>query len=87
MRVSSLVVAAMALFTFGVPGKRRQTSIKCQKLCWYKQKCSFLFSYFNAFRTETELGVIDDAHDNMIWSLAWHPLGHILVSGGNDFTT
>ncbi|EUB63268.1 WD repeat-containing protein 33 [Echinococcus granulosus] len=37
--------------------------------------------------TETELGVIDDAHDNMIWSLAWHPLGHILVSGGNDFTT
>ncbi|VDL59178.1 unnamed protein product [Hymenolepis diminuta] len=36
---------------------------------------------------ETELGVIDGAHDNMIWSLAWHPLGHILVSGGNDFST
>ncbi len=23
----------------------------------------------------------------MIWSLAWHPLGHLIVSGSNDFTT
>ncbi|VDD79237.1 unnamed protein product [Mesocestoides corti] len=37
--------------------------------------------------TETELGAIDDAHESMIWSLAWHPLGHILVSGANDFAT
>ncbi|VDN28625.1 unnamed protein product [Dibothriocephalus latus] len=37
--------------------------------------------------TDTELGAIDDAHESMIWSLAWHPLGHILVSGANDFAT
>ncbi|KAJ9055325.1 pre-mRNA cleavage and polyadenylation factor (CPF) complex subunit [Entomophthora muscae] len=27
------------------------------------------------------------AHDNCIWSLDWHPVGHILVSGSNDHTT
>lgn len=26
------------------------------------------------------------AHEGMIWSLAWHPLGHILCSGSNDHT-
>lgn len=27
------------------------------------------------------------AHEGMIWSLAWHPLGHILCSGSNDHTS
>jgi polyadenylation factor subunit 2 len=36
---------------------------------------------------EKEVGSIDEAHDTMVWSLAWHPLGHILVSGSNDHTT
>ena len=27
------------------------------------------------------------AHDNIVWSLDFHPLGHILCSGGNDHTT
>jgi len=27
------------------------------------------------------------AHDFAVWSLAWHPLGHILVSGSNDRVT
>jgi polyadenylation factor subunit 2 len=27
------------------------------------------------------------AHDNVIWSLDWHPLGHILASGSNDRIT
>ncbi|OTA95838.1 hypothetical protein M434DRAFT_68755, partial [Hypoxylon sp. CO27-5] len=27
------------------------------------------------------------AHDYAIWSLAWHPLGHILASGSNDRIT
>lgn len=27
---------------------------------------------------------IAHAHDKDIWSLDWHPLGHILASGGND---
>lgn len=36
---------------------------------------------------EKELGVMDAAHDGMIWDLKWHPLGHILCSGSNDHTT
>jgi polyadenylation factor subunit 2 len=27
------------------------------------------------------------AHENIIWSMEWHPLGHILASGGNDRVT
>jgi len=29
---------------------------------------------------------VPNAHDNHIFSLAWHPLGHLLVSGSNDQT-
>lgn len=27
------------------------------------------------------------AHDQSIWAMSWHPLGHILVTGGNDCFT
>ena len=30
---------------------------------------------------------LSQAHDSNVWSLAFHPLGHILVSGSNDHTT
>jgi polyadenylation factor subunit 2 len=30
---------------------------------------------------------ISHAHDSSIWSLDWHPLGHILASGSNDHYT
>ena len=30
---------------------------------------------------------MDNAHEGMVWSLAWHPLGHILCSGSNDHTS
>jgi polyadenylation factor subunit 2 len=30
---------------------------------------------------------ISEAHDSNVWSLAFHPLGHLLVSGSNDHTT
>eukprot|EP00794_Sanderia_malayensis_P015183 gene15183-16745_t len=33
-----------------------------------------------------EVGAMDHAHDAMIWSVKWHPLGHILASGSNDHT-
>ena len=29
---------------------------------------------------------MDGAHDSIVWSLNWHPLGHILTSGSNDHT-
>ncbi|XP_062844138.1 pre-mRNA 3' end processing protein WDR33 [Trichomycterus rosablanca] len=36
---------------------------------------------------EKEVGGMELAHEGMIWSLAWHPLGHILCSGSNDHTS
>lgn len=27
---------------------------------------------------------MEQAHDSIVWSLSWHPLGHILSSGSND---
>lgn len=29
---------------------------------------------------------MDTAHEGMVLSLDWHPLGHILASGSNDHT-
>lgn len=41
---------------------------------------------FLKFRTEKEIGGMDQAHDSVVWSIDWHPLGHILASGSNDHT-
>ncbi|KAJ2840363.1 WD repeat-containing protein 33 [Coemansia sp. 'formosensis'] len=30
---------------------------------------------------------VEGAHMSQIWSLAWHPMGHVLASGSNDHTT
>lgn len=37
--------------------------------------------------TDKEVGGMEEAHEGMVWSLAWHPMGHILASGSNDHTT
>ena len=29
---------------------------------------------------------MEQAHDSVVWSIDWHPLGHILASGSNDHT-
>ncbi|XP_048258673.1 pre-mRNA 3' end processing protein WDR33-like [Haliotis rufescens] len=36
---------------------------------------------------DREVGSMEEAHEGMVWSLAWHPLGHILASGSNDHST
>lgn len=38
------------------------------------------------FRTDEPHGEIA-AHESSVWTLAWHPVGHILCSGSNDHTT
>lgn len=38
------------------------------------------------FRTDKEIGGIEAAHESIVWTLAWHPIGHILCSGSNDHT-
>jgi polyadenylation factor subunit 2 len=41
----------------------------------------------DSFRADKEVGGIEQAHDSIVWTLAWHPLGHILCSGSNDHTS
>uniref|UniRef100_A0A915EFA7 Uncharacterized protein n=1 Tax=Ditylenchus dipsaci TaxID=166011 RepID=A0A915EFA7_9BILA len=36
---------------------------------------------------DKELAVLEGAHDQAIWTLEWHPLGHILSTGSNDNNT
>jgi len=36
--------------------------------------------------TEKEVGGMENAHESCVWSLDWHPMGHILASGSNDHT-
>jgi polyadenylation factor subunit 2 len=36
---------------------------------------------------DQSVGGMEAAHDGPVWSFDWHPLGHILVSGSNDYTT
>jgi WD40 repeat protein len=50
-------------------------------LCCIETKCC------DFFRADKEVGGIEQAHDSIVWTLAWHPLGHILCSGSNDHTS
>ena len=37
--------------------------------------------------TSQPRATLSQAHDSNVWSLAFHPLGHLLVSASNDHTT
>ncbi|CAG4942450.1 unnamed protein product [Parnassius apollo] len=37
--------------------------------------------------TDKEVGCIEGAHESIVWTMAWHPLGHILCSGSNDHSS
>jgi polyadenylation factor subunit 2 len=47
----------------------------------------FIINSMRVLSCDKEVGSIESAHDNIIWSLAWHPVGHILCSGSNDHTS
>ncbi|CAK5029023.1 unnamed protein product [Meloidogyne enterolobii] len=36
---------------------------------------------------DKELALLEQAHDMAIWTLEWHPMGHILATGSNDNNT
>ena len=38
------------------------------------------------FSVDEKAGGMEKAHEGIVWSLSWHPLGHILCSGSNDHT-
>ncbi|KAI6229081.1 WD-REPEATS-REGION domain-containing protein [Aphelenchoides fujianensis] len=37
--------------------------------------------------SEKEIAMLEGAHDQAIWALEWHPLGHVIASGSNDNNT
>jgi polyadenylation factor subunit 2 len=36
---------------------------------------------------DKETVLLEQAHDQAVWTLEWHPLGHILATGSNDNNT
>ncbi|KAH7878741.1 WD40-repeat-containing domain protein [Lentinula edodes] len=54
-----------------------------------KSKLSDLPAHLTLPPTPTALprATLAEAHDSNVWSLAFHPLGHLLVSASNDHTT
>ncbi|WFD34687.1 pre-mRNA cleavage and polyadenylation factor (CPF) complex subunit [Malassezia cuniculi] len=36
---------------------------------------------------EEAIHTVEDAHESNVWSIQWHPFGHLLCSGSNDHTT
>lgn len=67
------------------------TDLSCSGTSGKKDRVLFLekksFETFLFFRADKEVGAIEQAHDSIVWTLAWHPLGHILCSGSNDHTS
>ncbi len=43
-------------------------------------------AYLCVCSNEREVGGMETAHEGPVWSLSWHPLGHMLASGSNDCT-
>lgn len=43
--------------------------------------------YYWTVGSEDNIGSMENVHESAIWSLDWHPVGHILASGSNDHTT
>ncbi|GMT14474.1 hypothetical protein PFISCL1PPCAC_5771 [Pristionchus fissidentatus] len=37
--------------------------------------------------SDKEVGLLEHAHDQAVWALEFHPLGHVLASGSNDNNT
>lgn len=82
MRVSSAVAVAMALYSFGMWG-----TCRCFSSGYYFLSADVNFYISEYTRADKEVGAIEQAHDSIVWTLAWHPLGHILCSGSNDHTS
>ncbi|KAI6180358.1 WD-REPEATS-REGION domain-containing protein [Aphelenchoides besseyi] len=38
-------------------------------------------------QNDKEIAMLEGAHDQAVWALEWHPLGHVIASGSNDNNT
>lgn len=45
------------------------------------------YYYYDNNSDKTPVATLDTAHESNVWSMAWHPLGHVLATGSNDHAT
>lgn len=82
MRVSSPVGGRMGRLCFGMLGKDFFLFF-----FYFTDEKIYVFFFWYCYSADKEVGAIEQAHDSIVWTLAWHPLGHILCSGSNDHTS
>lgn len=64
-------------------------------LCWHPETDALLASggydadihFWDTHGAEKPIETVSGAHEGPVWSLSWHPLGHLLVSGSHDYST
>jgi len=64
-------------------------------LCWHPETDALLASggydaaihFWDTHGAAHPIESIPGAHEGPVWSLSWHPLGHLLVSGSHDYST
>lgn len=66
----------------------------CLAICWHPIFEGVFASggfdgsiYYWTVGLDTDIGAMENVHESAIWSLDWHPVGHILTSGSNDHAT
>lgn len=84
-------IGLMDIRTMGVRKHFKGHSREVTALCWHPEFetifCSGGFDgsliYWDLFQ-EKPCEFIQQAHDATIWSIAWHPFGHLVASGSHD---
>ncbi|CAE8648004.1 unnamed protein product, partial [Polarella glacialis] len=64
-------------------------------LCWHPETDELLASggyegaihFWGTHGDSKPIESLPMAHEGPVWDLAWHPMGHLLVSGSNDYST
>lgn len=86
MKVFLPVVVLMDPCSSGTRGDVLCSPCSLSRFLVFHIRLMSLLLCVDTIRVEKEVGGMEMAHEGMIWSLAWHPLGHILCSGSNDHT-
>lgn len=89
------LVMLMDIRTMSVRQVFKEHEKEVTSLCWHPENDSLLASggydsqinFWDTMGLSKPIKSLKDAHEGPIWSLAWHPLGHLLVSGSHDYST